>query len=87
MSAKGSILVIDDETEIRESLEQLLKLKGYLAVTTLSRNDVYRKRLPSIASHRPSNRMGSQRGGVRGDAKGKRTFDSGHGGCGIRLSR
>ena len=29
MSAKGSILVIDDETEIRESLEQLLKLEGY----------------------------------------------------------
>jgi DNA-binding NtrC family response regulator len=29
MSAKGSILVIDDELEIRESLEQLLKLEGY----------------------------------------------------------
>ena len=29
MSAKGSILVIDDEQEIRESLEQLLKLDGY----------------------------------------------------------
>ena len=29
MSAKGSILVIDDEHEIRESLEQLLKLEGY----------------------------------------------------------
>ena len=31
MSAKGSILVIDDETEIRESLEQLLKIEGYKA--------------------------------------------------------
>jgi DNA-binding NtrC family response regulator len=31
MSAKGSILVIDDETEIRESLEQLLRLEGYKA--------------------------------------------------------
>jgi DNA-binding NtrC family response regulator len=33
MSAKGSILVIDDEMEIRESLEQLLKLEGYKADT------------------------------------------------------
>jgi len=31
MSAKGSILVVDDEQEIRESLEQLLKLEGYRA--------------------------------------------------------
>ena len=31
MSAKGSILIIDDEQEIRESLEQLLKLEGYRA--------------------------------------------------------
>ncbi len=31
MSAKGSILVIDDEQEIRESLEHLLKLEGYRA--------------------------------------------------------
>src|ERR1035438_2316562 len=31
MSAKGSILIIDDEAEIRESLEQLLKLEGYQA--------------------------------------------------------
>src|ERR1035437_8043864 len=29
MLPKGSILVIDDEAEIRESLEQLLKLEGY----------------------------------------------------------
>ena len=29
MSPKGSILIIDDEQEIRESLEQLLKLEGY----------------------------------------------------------
>ena len=29
MSAKGSILVIDDETEIRESLAQLLEIEGY----------------------------------------------------------
>jgi DNA-binding NtrC family response regulator len=29
MSVKGSVLVIDDEQEIRESLEQLLKLEGY----------------------------------------------------------
>jgi DNA-binding NtrC family response regulator len=29
MSVKGSILVIDDEQEIRESLEQLLTLEGY----------------------------------------------------------
>src|ERR1039458_2052738 len=31
MLSKGSILVIDDEQEIRESLEQLLKLEGYKA--------------------------------------------------------
>lgn len=29
MSARGSILVVDDEQEIRGSLEQLLKLEGY----------------------------------------------------------
>jgi len=33
MSAKGSVLVIDDETEIRESLQQLLQLEGYKAET------------------------------------------------------
>ncbi len=31
MSAKGTILVIDDEAEIRESLEQLLQFEGYKA--------------------------------------------------------
>ena len=31
MSAKGSVLIIDDEQEIRESLEQLLRLEGYQA--------------------------------------------------------
>jgi len=31
MSPKGSILIIDDEQEIRESLEQLLRLDGYQA--------------------------------------------------------
>jgi DNA-binding NtrC family response regulator len=31
MSPKGSILIIDDEQEIRESLEQLLRLEGYQA--------------------------------------------------------
>src|SRR5579862_6645778 len=29
MSAKGSVLVIDDENEIRESLAQLLQFEGY----------------------------------------------------------
>ena len=29
MSAKGSVLIIDDELEIRESLEQILGLEGY----------------------------------------------------------
>jgi len=29
MSTKGSILVIDDESEIRESLQQLLAMEGY----------------------------------------------------------
>jgi DNA-binding NtrC family response regulator len=31
MSVKGSILIIDDEQEIRESLEQLLRIEGYQA--------------------------------------------------------
>jgi DNA-binding NtrC family response regulator len=33
MSSKGSILVIDDEQEIRESLEKLLQLEGYRAAS------------------------------------------------------
>src|SRR6266699_499233 len=33
MSAKGSILIIDDEQEIRESLEQLLAIEGYSTAT------------------------------------------------------
>ncbi|MBI1983039.1 MAG: sigma-54-dependent Fis family transcriptional regulator, partial [Acidobacteria bacterium] len=33
MSSKGSILIIDDEQEIRESLEQLLAIEGYQALT------------------------------------------------------
>jgi DNA-binding NtrC family response regulator len=33
MSVKGSILVIDDETEIRESLAELLALEGYNTAT------------------------------------------------------
>src|SRR2546428_14095773 len=33
MSRKGAILIIDDEKEIRESLEELLALEGHQAVT------------------------------------------------------
>jgi DNA-binding NtrC family response regulator len=33
MSVKGSVLIIDDEQEIRESLQQLLRLEGYQAVS------------------------------------------------------
>lgn len=33
MPSKGSILIVDDEPEVRESLEQLLKLEGYLPDT------------------------------------------------------
>src|SRR5579862_5842672 len=36
MSAKGAILVIDDETEIRESLAQLLELEGYTTSTAMT---------------------------------------------------
>jgi DNA-binding NtrC family response regulator len=43
MSAKGAILVIDDEQEIRESLEQLLKLEGYDVTTASTANDGLRR--------------------------------------------
>jgi DNA-binding NtrC family response regulator len=36
MSAKGSILIIDDELEIRESLAQLLAMEGYHTVVSAS---------------------------------------------------
>jgi DNA-binding NtrC family response regulator len=39
MSAKGSILIVDDEQEIRESLEQLLSLAGYKADSASSAED------------------------------------------------
>lgn len=43
MSPKGSILVIDDEQEIRESLEQLLKMEGYRTETAPTANEGLRK--------------------------------------------
>lgn len=43
MSAKGSILIIDDEQEIRESLEQLLKLEGYNSETASSAEEGSKK--------------------------------------------
>jgi DNA-binding NtrC family response regulator len=43
MSAKGAILVIDDEQEIRESLEQLLQLEGYDVTIASTANDGLRK--------------------------------------------
>ena len=43
MSAKGSILIIDDEQEIRESLEQLLKLEGYRADSAASGEEGLKK--------------------------------------------
>ena len=46
MSPKGSILVIDDESEIRESLEQLLKLESY-KVDTAATGDEGLKSLES----------------------------------------
>jgi len=39
MSAKGSVLIIDDEQEIRESLEQLLRLEGYQADSAATAED------------------------------------------------
>lgn len=43
MSPKGSILVIDDEQEIRESLEQLLQLEGYRTETASTAGEGLRK--------------------------------------------
>src|SRR5271169_2223337 len=43
MSAKGSILIIDDEQEIRESLEQLLSLEGYAVSTAATAEEGLRK--------------------------------------------
>lgn len=43
MSALNSILVIDDESEIRESLEQLLKMEGYEVDTAPTAEDGLRK--------------------------------------------
>jgi DNA-binding NtrC family response regulator len=42
-AAKGSILIVDDEQEIRESLEQLLRLEGYKAESASSAEDGLRK--------------------------------------------
>ncbi len=43
MSVKGSILIIDDEREIRESLEQLLALEGYSPVTAATAEEGLRR--------------------------------------------
>ena len=43
MSPKGSVLIIDDEQEIRESLEQLLCLEGYQADSASTAEDGLRK--------------------------------------------
>ncbi len=43
MSSKGSILIIDDEQEIRESLEQLLALDGYQALTASTAEEGLKK--------------------------------------------
>ena len=42
MSAKGSILIVDDEQEIRESLEQILAIEGYAPVTAPTAADGFR---------------------------------------------
>ncbi len=42
-SKKGSILIIDDEQEIRESLEQLLTLEGYQAQTACTAEEGLKK--------------------------------------------
>jgi DNA-binding NtrC family response regulator len=41
--SKGSILIIDDEQEIRESLEQLLRLEGYSSATAPNAEEGLRK--------------------------------------------
>jgi DNA-binding NtrC family response regulator len=43
MSAKGSILIIDDEQEIRESLDQLLTLEGYKPTTASTAEEGLKK--------------------------------------------
>ena len=43
MSGKGSILIIDDEQEIRESLEQLLRLEGYQADSAATADEGMRR--------------------------------------------
>ena len=43
MSSKGSILIIDDEQEIRESLEQLLALDGYQTLTACTAEEGLKK--------------------------------------------
>jgi DNA-binding NtrC family response regulator len=43
MSAKGSVLIIDDEQEIRESLEQVLKLEGYSPSSAATAEEGLRK--------------------------------------------
>jgi len=43
MSAKGTILIVDDEQEVRESLEQLLKLEGYQAATASTGDEGLKK--------------------------------------------
>ena len=43
MSPKGSVLIIDDEQEIRESLEQLLSLEGYQADSAATGEEGLRK--------------------------------------------
>ncbi len=43
MSAKGSILIVDDEKEIRESLEQILALEGHRAVAASSGEEGLKK--------------------------------------------
>ena len=43
MSAKGSILVVDDELDIRDSLEQLLRTEGYRAEAASTAEEGLRK--------------------------------------------